>query len=463
MAKTLTDISIKHLKPGPTSREVAVGGARGLYVWVGATGVKSFVVRYRIGGKPQKLTLGRWLPPEDRTDGKTTPDPQVGDALSLASARKLAADTLLQLSRGRDPGAAKREMKQARRQAAEDTFEAIATEYLKREVGAKFDAQGTPSFDRLKNKRRSGREQYRMLRRQVYPTLASTPVDAIKKSDIVKLLDKLADGELKNDEGKRVVGGEIAADRCLALIRRILNWHASRSDDYRPPLLKGLSRTKTTERARSRILNDGELRAIWKVATKTEGTFAALIKFLLLTGARRAEAAEMTWAEIDGSHWVLPAARNKVKRDLVRPLSEEARRVLEARPRVEGCAYVFSNDGRRPATGFSKPKARFDEAVIAAMRESDPEASPPPPWTLHDLRRSSRSLMSRAGVPSDHAERCLGHVIGGVQGVYDRHRYRDEMQRAYEMLARQIADIVAPPPEGKVVQFPPRGAVGEND
>jgi hypothetical protein len=50
--------------------------------------------------------------------------------------------------------------------------------------------------------------------------------------------------------------------------------------------------------------------------------------------------------------------------------------------------------------------------------------------------------MSRAGVPSDHAERCLGHVIGGVRGVYDRHEYHREKARAFEMLAGEIERIV---------------------
>ena len=65
-------------------------------------------------------------------------------------------------------------------------------------------------------------------------------------------------------------------------------------------------------------------------------------------------------------------------------------------------------------------------------------------WTLHDLRRTARSLMSRAGVPTDHAERCLGHVIGGVRGVYDRHEFHAEKKRAYEALAVQIDRIINP-------------------
>ena len=83
-------------------------------------------------------TLGRWLPPEDRR--KATTDPQVGDPISLASARKLAADTMLHVSRGRDPVAARREDKQAKRQAAADTFEAIGVEYLTRLIQDDDDA-----------------------------------------------------------------------------------------------------------------------------------------------------------------------------------------------------------------------------------------------------------------------------------------------------------------------------------
>ena len=69
---------------------------------------------------------------------------------------------------------------------------------------------------------------------------------------------------------------------------------------------------------------------------------------------------------------------------------------------------------------------------------------PMPPWVLHDLRRTARSLMSRAGVGPDIAERVLGHVIPGVRGVYDRHEYLDEKRDALERLARLVARILNP-------------------
>jgi hypothetical protein len=55
--------------------------------------------------------------------------------------------------------------------------------------------------------------------------------------------------------------------------------------------------------------------------------------------------------------------------------------------------------------------------------------------------------MSRAGVNSHIAERVMGHAIAGVEGVYDRFAYREEKAEALNRLARQIANVVTPPPD----------------
>ncbi len=137
--------------------------------------------------------------------------------------------------------------------------------------------------------------------------------------------------------------------------------------------------------------------------------------------------------EIDGTDWVLPASRNKTKVALVRPLSGAAQAVLARIPRVNESEFVFSGvNGKRPLGGFSWMKRDLDR--LSGITN----------YTFHDLRRTARSLMSRAGVPSDHAERCLGHVIGGVRGTYDRHEYHREKQLAYEALAALIERIVEP-------------------
>ena len=126
----------------------------------------------------------------------------------------------------------------------------------------------------------------------------------------------------------------------MAYIRAAFHWQEGRDDNFTSPIIRGMSRTSTKERQRKRILSDDELRAVWK-ATTEHGTFGALIRFLLLTAARRDEARMMTWQEIKGTDWFLPARRNwKTKLELVRPLSKAARDVLNTLPRKS--AYVFA-------------------------------------------------------------------------------------------------------------------------
>lgn len=384
MARKLTDLAIRNLKPGTARREIPDRG--GLYVVLQPSGHRSFAVRYRLGGVPKKHTLGNF------------------PGLTLAAARKLASDAIYDVARGIDPSEAKKTAQAKAAVAAKDTLQAICEEYQRRDGKSLRTA-----------KVRAGN-----LRRMVYPVLGNRPIDSIKRSEIIRLLDKVED-----ENGLR------QADLVLALLSRIFNWHASRSDEFRSPIVRGMARGKPKERARSRILNDDELRAVWRAAGEA-GEFGALIKFLLLSCARRGEAAQMVWSEIEGDVWNLPASRNKVKTGLSRPLSRAAQAILAERPRVDGCPYIFSNDGRRPITGFSHLKARFDRACGVTD------------FGLHDLRRTARTLLSRTGTPADLCERALGHAIGGVRSVYDRHRYLDEMRAAYEALAAQIERIINP-------------------
>jgi integrase len=150
-----------------------------------------------------------------------------------------------------------------------------------------------------------------------------------------------------------------------------------------------------------------------------------------LSAARRNEAARMTWDEVSGADWALPKERNKTKFDLLRPLSKDAQQILEEQPRYAGSRFVFTLDGARAISDFHRQKKKLDaESGVTG-------------WRLHDLRRTARSLMSRAGVPSEHAERYLGHVIGGVRGIYDRHEFHTEKARCAESLASLVARIIS--------------------
>jgi integrase len=131
------------------------------------------------------------------------------------------------------------------------------------------------------------------------------------------------------------------------------------------------------------------------------------------------------------------------------PLSIGVRAVIETQPKIDGCDYVFPSRTKTPFSGFGKPKARLDKAILLYMQgraKKKSEVKPLPNWTLHDLRRTAKTLMARAGVRPDISERVLGHVIAGVEGTYDRHSYADEKRDALEKLATMIERILKPLP-----------------
>lgn len=88
-------------------------------------------------------------------------------------------------------------------------------------------------------------------------------------------------------------------------------------------------------------------------------------------------------------------------------------------------------------------------ALDAAITESR-DGEPLPHWTVHDIRRTCRTLMSRARVSPDISERVLGHAIPGVAGVYDRHAYVEEKREALEALAALLNRIIQPKPANVV-------------
>jgi integrase len=392
--RALTDRFCAHAKAreGEAQTDYFDEAVPGLSLRVSRTTRKAWTYHFTWGGRRKRMTLGAY------------------PATSLSSARAQADTAKANVEARKDPRSAL---------SKPETLTAICEEYFAREGAAL----------------RTGAFRKTTLERLVYPALGDRPINDVRRSDVVRLLDAIEDE-----------CGPAMADQALAYLRRVFTWHAARSDDFRSPIVRGMARTKPSERARERTLSDEELRTVWKVA-EAQSVFGHFVRFILFTGARRNEAAEMAWTEIDKGDWTLPAARNKTKVDLVRPLSKAAIASLPER----GGPFVFSTDGLAPISGFSKFKLAFDRAVATELRKHDPEREALANWTLHDLRRTARSLMSRAGVPPDHAERCLGHVIPGVRGVYDRHRYAEEMARAYEALAALVALIVDP--QENVVQL----------
>ena len=384
-------------------------------------GHKSFVFTYRANGVQRRMKLdGRWLRHEaertkDQKNGGRIEPPKAGEHL-FAIAQREAKAVQGAIAQGRDPLG---ELT-AGRNAGKNSFRAVADEFFKR------DGKGLRSADESKAD----------LERYLYPRFGGRPIDSIKRSEIVRLLDGVEDER-----------GPYAAQHALAILRRVMNWHATRDYDFVSPIVRGMARVKVKDAARDRILSDEELHLVWNVANEHRGPYDFLLQFILLTATRIAEASNMQRAELskDGSEWIIPGARYKTKIDHLVPLSKSARALLAKIPAIEGSPWLFTTNGEVSIGGFSKYKAAFDARVTEANA-----GKALPRWTPHDLRRSARSLMSRAGVNADHAERCLGHVIGGIRGVYDRHAFKEEKRHAFEALAVLILRIVDPPKKNVV-------------
>jgi integrase len=301
-----------------------------------------------------------------------------------------------------------------RPKAGDDSVQSIGAEYMRRE-GSKL--------------RSAAQRQYDL--DLVCKLLGTRLITEVKLSDIVRLRDRIEEDH-----------GPMAARRALTSWQSLASWHASRTDDFRPPLIRGL---KIKPNNRSKVLSDNELRAIWRAADEFEGPFGRYIQFILLTATRRNEALDMRRSELVGTDtWVIPAERYKTKRDLLVPLSRAAQSVINAIPIILPGDVVFTNDGRRAMGGIVRPKKALDTASGVTG------------WVIHDLRRTARTLMSRAGVEADVAERCLGHLIGGVRATYDRHEFEQEKRKAFEALAAMIERIIRGPAEN-VVPFGRRG------
>jgi integrase len=394
-SQRLTQARIEKLRPMPKRYQVPDPECPGLYVRVTPAGARTFTIVAR--------------DPTGKQVWREVRGAIVGDVLDHV--RIKAREGIRRLKAGQDPFPPPA--------PRADTFGAVVENYLALHVEA--------------NGLRSRPEIERCLNKYVLPLWRTREFEDIRRSDVTRLLDTVV-----KDHGAR------QADYVLAIVRGIMNWQASRLDDYVSPIVRRMARTKPAERKRERILDDDELRTLWPILD-TSGSFGALVKLLLLTGQRREKVAAMRWVDIavDGV-WSIPSEDREKGNARELALPQMAVDIIRSLPRVSGNDYVFAGRTAGYFNGFSKAKAALDERAEIAG------------WVLHDLRRTARSLMSRAGVRPDIAERVLGHVIAGVEGVYDRHQYFDEKRDALARLGALLDRILEPPAEN-VVELAGRG------
>jgi integrase len=405
----LSEEAIKRLSPPAVGNRVtyfvgaAIQGAkapRGFGVRVTAAGARAFILNYRLRGREYRYTIGAW--------------PDWSALKAVREARHLRQ----RVDRGENP------LEDRASSSGAVTVASVLDDFVVRHV-------------RNKNQPlRSADEYESAFNRLVKPRIGKLGIYEIRRSHVIKMLDEIEDAN-----------GPVMADRTLAYVRKAFNWYATRDDRFNVPVVRGMGRVKAKERARTRVLSDEEIRIIWPVLEEA-GTYGSFVKMLLLTAQRHSEVARMSHGEIDAEGiWTIPAERYKTKRPNYVPLSRAALALIERQPKFNDCQYAFPTGAKTPYSRSGKSKAKLDKTVFAARKaraKKGAKIEPIPNWVLHDLRRTAKTLMVRAGVRPDISERVLGHVITGVEGTYDRHSYADEKRDALEKLAAMIERILNP-------------------
>jgi integrase len=445
----LSDRTVSALACPEGSKDMVVSDPSlpGFRVRVQASGVRSFLFAYKLGPVSRRVPLG--------TFGEVT----------TAAARKEAERLRGEVRAGRDPWgerkatttatlAAERAARKARQSDA-FTVTALRELYAEKHVATLRPATQRDVLSRLK------------LHLAPIATLPAASIGRVEAARVVDAASKAGDTTARRvrDYARAMWG--------WALARGSLPEGAANPWEHAPAPGRDVPRDRT--------LTDVEIGLVWNAAGDLALPYGPMIRFTLLTLARREETNAMQWGEVapDLSAWVQPAARTKNGKAHAVHLAEPARAILRqllgaedgqplpARPKAG--SLVFGILGGNPITTHSWVKRQLDAKIGEARSKayveagaSDPE--PVAPWVLHDFRRSGVTWLAGAGFPPHVADKLLNHVQGtikGVAAVYQRGEFLEERKRALEAWAAHVVACASTKPQaasGAVVALAERRA-----
>jgi integrase len=359
---------------------------------------------------------------------------------NVADARKRARESLQKAQAGVNPVEERRGFERAaklERERTPNSFGAVVDLYISR-------------YAEKNTKTSTYKETKRVLGHDVRQVWEQKSIGEIFRRDVIELLDGIVDR-----------GAAVQANRTLAVLRRLFNWCVEREIIATSPVA-GL-KMPTAETARDRALSDDEIRLFWAGCDKLGWPFGPMFKLLLLTAQRRDEVGGMEWSEVDKRVWTIPRERAKNDRAHEVHLSDLAREIIDELPKIsrtlpdsagsEPSPYLFTTNGERPVSGFSKVKARLDRHMVQLLRADIEGAGTNSHkveiegWILHDLRRTAATGMARLNIAPHVVDRILNHVSGtirGVPAVYNRHAYLEERKTALEAWGRHVESLVRP-------------------
>jgi integrase len=402
----LTKASVERLNLPQGKSEVIVfdEALPGFGIRMRAGGKRTWIAQYRVGVKQRRLTLGtvETLDPDD--------------------ARKRAKDALARVQLGQDPQAEKTAARAPK--VHELTLSDAVERYL------------TYAARKLKTSTYSGIVLH--LRKHWKP-LHAQELRNLERRHVAAELGRIA----KNS-------GPYGANRSRAALSALFAWAIGEGlTDANP--VAGTNKA-TDEIARDRVLSSNELSMVWQQAG--EGSYAAIVRLLILTGQRREEVGGMRWSEIDlkAAQWRIGAERTKngLAHDV--PLSAAAVAILRAVVRRDKRDLVFGiGDG--PFQGWSNAKSTLDARVLRWLQSRDTSAQLSP-WRIHDIRRTVATRLADLGVLPHVIEAILNHVSGhkaGVAGVYNRASYAIDKRRALDLWAQHISTNVSGSPSNVAI------------
>ena len=377
MRKTLNEKTLAALKPAAKRYEVRDITHPGFGARVHPNGVKTLFVTIRHGTKQRRIKVG--VHPRD----------------SLKDAREKAYQAQRMAEEGIDPAYVRR-----------------MPDYVLRKVVDEY----VEKYARVKT--RGWKSARALLMREFVGPYGERDIRKISRTEIVTILDDMV-----------AKGHNAQANRCLAYVRRMLNWAVERGILTASPA-NGI-KAPCKEQPRERVLTDDEIARIIPACRQLGYPFGDLFQVMLLTAQRRGEVSGMRWSELDLANrvWHLPSARTKNGHAHSVPLSDAVMDILTNLPRFAEADLVFTSNGRTPVSGWGKPVKRLsDDSKVTA-------------WTLHDMRRSAASGMARLGVQPYVVEKILNHVTGQISGVaatYNRYGYDREKRDALNNWATHV-------------------------
>jgi len=387
----LTDTAIRALKP--KSARYSRSDARGLVLEVFPTGGMLWHYRYRLNGKQERVTLGRY------------------PALSLKLARAERDKRETMVAQGQSPATQKRLAKQG---AAADTTVAEFGERFFRDVVAKD--------------RRDLTIPRRYFDKSIVPAIGTKAVCDVTTENVRAIIWR------KKDEGFDAAAGNIRS-----VLKRLFDYAQTAGLVTTNPVLALPMRHVHKAKARERALSADEIRAFLKAAFESNirRQFKIGLHLILLTMVRKSELLLARWEHVDfeQAEWHIPAEHSKTGKPHIVFLSRQAIALFkELHALAGGSELVMPGRG-----SLTKPFAHnaINKALQIALQGQDI-----PAFTIHDLRRTASTLLHENNWPSDVVEKALNHTIGGVRGVYNRAEYAPQRREMLQFWADTIEQLM---------------------